>query len=348
MYGLADNSIGSLISEKHITGAAVAWGDVNQTHMHCTGFVDELKSHPIDGDTLFDIQSITKTVFAVPLLQLYQQTLDLNHLVSDLIPTFSKLDMRKESVQLIDLINHNSGLSDQSLDFPWISVDDAWTRMITAGLFSQPKTEIEYADINYRLLGKIIEMATGKDLRALLHAHRNDLSLPQAQFAPLNTQENKNVACPASKPFTWGQVDDEQDRLLGGALGCDGLFCSLNDLATFSRSLLKNEKRTTDILKHKALTKDCEESNPYLSLGTGSKALGWEVHSLNNSYCPAIWSSDSTIEKAGGGGAFLSLNLKTKQFFIYLTNFGRPEPFTEESWNNLVRTLSPRRMLIDS
>ncbi len=81
----------------------------------------------------------------------------------------------------------------------------------------------------------------------------------------------------------------------------------------------------------------------YESLGLGKKVYGWESHHTNQSYLglrKTYWS----LEKAGGAGAFICLRPEKQDFFIYLTNHGRPNPFSMESWNSLVSTLKVREI----
>jgi hypothetical protein len=81
----------------------------------------------------------------------------------------------------------------------------------------------------------------------------------------------------------------------------------------------------------------------YESLGSGKKVFGWEQHDMNQSYV-GVRHTGFTFEKAGGAGAFVCIRPEKKDFFIYLTNHGRPDPFTMESWNSLVTNLKVRQL----
>jgi hypothetical protein len=138
-------------------------------------------------------------------------------------------------------------------------------------------------------------------------------------------------------------VDDTQDQLLGGVVGCDGIFSTARDLRKAMLELRGGLEFSDLIIANS--TRPVAEiplGNFYCSLALGEKRLGWEHHGREASYAQAIW-SPALIEKAGGGGAFISLCLETQKFFIYLTNHGRPDPFTEDSWNGLVRSIDPQQ-----
>ena len=75
----------------------------------------------------------------------------------------------------------------------------------------------------------------------------------------------------------------------------------------------------------------------------GSKNLGWEVNDNDFSYA-GLFSSESIIEKAGGAGTFMWLDLKSGNSFVYLTNYGKPDPFDDKNWNELVHHLSPKKL----
>src|SRR5690606_29036396 len=81
----------------------------------------------------------------------------------------------------------------------------------------------------------------------------------------------------------------------------------------------------------------------YESLGLGRNIRGWEKHHPNQSYL-GDRTTDQTIEKAGAAGTFISLRPERGDYFIYLTNHGSPEPFTMESWNQLVSDLRVREI----
>lgn len=346
MYALNKNLVQQFLKSKIeagiFSGAAVIWGTGSTSFEEVyVGTLQFNSRSKINSRTRFDIQSITKTLSTVPILTelTKQKRIRLDDPVQKHLPDFRGLG--KDRVLIEDLVNHTSGLSDEDLNFEWTSVDAAWESQLNSQLRFVPKMAIEYGDLNYRILGKLVEHVTQMPLdqvaRELVFEKYN---MSEATYGPFADPEKSNIA---GGPKNWGIVDDLQDQLLGGKVGCDGLFCSADDLRKYLIDLTVNKENLEWIADMMVdVNVELPVGNFYCSLALGAKKLGWEVHSHKSSYAPAIW-SENLIEKAGGGGAFIALNPVSQQYFIYLTNFGRPDPFTEDTWNKLVKEIDPRK-----
>lgn len=324
------------ISRGFYTGAAVLWGTDRVTQGEvCAGTLQQASSRPITPTTLFDIQSITKVVATAPtLLALRRQgAVDFRSPVQRYLPAFAH-----SKVRVLDLVNHSSGLSDDDLAFEWRGEPSAWNTQLRLPLRFEPGSAIEYADLNYRVLGRIIASVSGEPLASAVdRLVFRPMGMIVARYGPISEPENSNVA---GGPKNWGRVDDEQDHLLGGHVGCDGVFASALDLANFSKALLR-DAATMSLIAENSLDFGVEAGSFYESLASGAKSFGWESHAPGTCYCPPLLST-ALIEKAGGAGAFLSIDPASKRFLVYLTNHGRPTPFDDVSWNALIRSLDPR------
>jgi CubicO group peptidase (beta-lactamase class C family) len=122
---------------------------------------------PIDGDTLFQIASVTKTMTATVIMRLVERgALDLDAPVRRYIPAFRLRDAAaQERATVRHLVTHTGGwLGDCFADFG--NGDDALERYVTAMAELEQITPLgeiwHYSNSSFALLGRLIEVATGK------------------------------------------------------------------------------------------------------------------------------------------------------------------------------------------
>lgn len=324
-------------------GAAVVYGSPSEIYFEKTfGTIHATSDKKVTLDTLFDIQSITKVVATTWLLEKYitQGKINLTDPAIKFIPELR--GSQKSDITIQDLVLHQSGMSDEDFSGPYSSANEFWDEMFCAPVRFSPGTSLEYCDVNYRLLGLCLERIGNQQLEALC---KNELWLPlsmtHTHYDISKIIKNKI----AGQGTTWGSVDDAQDRLLAKPLGCDGVFTTSNDLIKFCRhslTKLSDSKYLSRFMKISAGATDTQRSF-YESLGLGKKAYGWEQHTAKQSYIGARH-TPLTIEKAGGAGAFVCIRQERNDFYIYLTNHGRPDPFSMESWDKLVTNLQTQQI----
>lgn len=328
--------------KKIFAGAICAFGNAQSVEFFPHGFCSFQNKTPIDSQVMFDIQSISKVLATVPvLLKLVERNqTSLDSPVAQWIPAFR--DGQKQKITLRHLANYSSGLSDDDSTFALESVGIAWNQMFAQPLHFNPGENISYADVGYRVLGRALEIIGS----APLHSLARELIWQPCEMTDTcyKPEQRAKVAGPDR---CLGRVEDIMDQFLGEIVGCDGVFSSAQDIARFCQMLLNGGvHKGKQILAPESLAAffaqiPCKTApnSWYESLGFGPKALGWEIGHGAFSYRGTL--QPNQFEKAGGGGAFIWLDLANSKFFIYLTNHGRPEPFTEVAWNRLVDDLSP-------
>ncbi|ORB31070.1 serine hydrolase domain-containing protein [Mycolicibacterium parafortuitum] len=127
-------------------------------------------AEPMTEDTVFDIASLTKGVAtATAVTQLYERGLvRLDEPVQTYLPGFNPTaDPRRAQVTLRMLLTHTSGIAgDLSLDGPWGLAKpdkaDGIRRALAAWVVFDPGTVFHYSDINFILLGALLEKLTGR------------------------------------------------------------------------------------------------------------------------------------------------------------------------------------------
>ena len=164
----------------HVPGVAIGMlraGDVEVATFGVTSVEHPL---PIDGDTLFQIASVTKTMTATVIMRLVERgALDLDAPVRRYIPAFRLRDAAaQERATVRHLVTHTGGwLGDCFADFG--NGDDALERYVTAMAELEQITPLgeiwHYSNSSFALLGRLIEVVTGKSYE---EATRELLFLP--------------------------------------------------------------------------------------------------------------------------------------------------------------------------
>jgi CubicO group peptidase (beta-lactamase class C family) len=147
-------------------------------------------AEPMTEDTIFDIASLTKPLAtATAVMQLYEQgKVAFDDPVQTYLPDFNTAnDPRREKVTVRMLLTHTSGEGkDVSLKDPWglagADKTEGLHRALSAPLQSGPGEVFLYSDINYIVLGALIEELTGE---------AEDVYVQQDVFAPLGMTETR-------------------------------------------------------------------------------------------------------------------------------------------------------------
>ena len=147
-------------------------------------------AEPMTEDTIFDIASLTKCLAtATAVLQMFEQgKVAFDDPVQKYLPDFNTAnDPQRAQVTLRMLLTHTSGEAiDVDLKDPW-GLDggdhaEGIRRALSMPLQSGPGEVFRYSDINYILLGALIEKLTGE---------AEDVYVQQNIFAPLGMAETR-------------------------------------------------------------------------------------------------------------------------------------------------------------
>ena len=124
-----------------------------------------------EEDSLFDVASVTKIATATGILKLIDgELLDINDQISDIFEEIRNdawLFKRFQGITVRRLLTHTSSLPAWYPFYIWQG-DDFWT-VLKAAVNSQLPTEgVVYSDLNFILLGKLIEKKRGAPLKDCL------------------------------------------------------------------------------------------------------------------------------------------------------------------------------------
>lgn len=127
-------------------------------------------AEPMTEDTVFDIASLTKPLAtATAVMQLYEQgKVQFDDPVQQYLPGFNSAnDPQRARVTVRMLLTHTSGEpGDVNLGNPWGLGEpdraEGFHRALTNPLVSSPGEAFRYSDINFILLGALLEKVTGE------------------------------------------------------------------------------------------------------------------------------------------------------------------------------------------
>ena len=151
----------------------------------------------------------------------------------------------KAGITLRQLLTHSSGLP---ASLPgngagnWAGPADAQRIACGLPLTAAPGTLFRYSDVNYILLGRIVERVSGVALERLAEQELfQPLGMQYSGYLPLRRMPATRIA-PTERlkdgQLLRGEVHDPTARKMGGVAGHAGLFTTTADLARFARMLL--------------------------------------------------------------------------------------------------------------
>ena len=250
-----DRAIQRNIDEGKLPGA-VFWLERNgEAYGHAYGrLTPDANAPQVDVDTLFDAASLTKVVVTSTLIQLLidDGTIGYEDSLTKYLPECAAEG--RDAITLRHLLTHTSGLLAGLPAKPaWRGKPEAIRRACALVPTDAPGTLFRYSDVNFILLGVVIERASGLALEALatqrifkpLGMTRSGYH-PLARFAPENIAPTQKTAAKADESLHFdlprehelrGIVHDPTSRFMGGVAGHAGLFTTIRDLAAFARMM---------------------------------------------------------------------------------------------------------------
>ena len=237
-FGLLPKAVKSGVFPGVVAAAGCSGG------LYRTGFYGsrclEPEILPVLSDTLYDLASLTKVVATTTLFLLFQEEGKLSALdkVSRYIEGFA--GGNKESVTLLNLLTHTSGLTDHvRLDLLCRDYDDAICYLTDIPLVYNPGESVVYSCLGYILLGHILEKVGSDRLDVLC---RRYIFEPLGMYNTCFNPASSNVAATEYEEnggrMLAGRCHDENARFLRGISGNAGLFSNINDLTIFALMLM--------------------------------------------------------------------------------------------------------------
>jgi len=274
------------------------------------------------ADTIFDLASLTKVIATTTaVMQLVDEgRVRIDDSVAAYLPEFAQNG--KSQITVRELMTHFSGLPpDLDLKESWHGRDTAFKMAMQVQPTNPPGTRFVYSDINFEVLGFIVQKVTGMPLNEYTATH---------VFAPLDMQETAFLPpaswVPRIAPTQYdedgimlrGVVHDPTARRMGGVAGHAGLFSTADDLAKFAQNLLSDHPK---VLTREAIEEMTTPQQP----GSGSilRGLGWDIDSPYSGPRGKLFPVGS-FGHTGFTGTSIWIDPESDTYIILLTNAVHP------------------------
>ncbi|MGB8261494.1 MAG: serine hydrolase [Terracidiphilus sp.] len=273
------------------------------------------------ADTVFDLASLTKClVTATAVMQLVESgRVRLADPVASYLPEFAQNG--KQDITIRELLTHYSGLKpDLDLKSAWQGREAAFAMAMRERPEEPPGSRFVYSDINFEVLGFLVERLSGMPLDQYATKHI---------FAPLGMNETRYLPPASWQPriapteydasgrMLRGVVHDPTARRMGGVAGHAGLFSTAGDLAIFAQAMLHGSPVLSPLAIEKMTTPEQPPS------GTALRGLGWDIDSpfsTNRGELLPVGSFGHT----GFTGTSLWMDPVTDTYIVLLTNAVHP------------------------
>jgi uncharacterized protein YbbC (DUF1343 family)/CubicO group peptidase (beta-lactamase class C family) len=316
------------IAAGRIPGAVVVIGDAGHV-LYRKAFGQRALAPAAEAmtlDTEFDLASLTKVIATTTAILQLAETgrLRLDAPVAQYWPAFAVNG--KEGVTVRQLLAHTSGLR---ADLPARPVRAGRSGVLSAiaaeHLLSQPGQRVIYSDLNFVVLGELVQRVTHQSLSAYCQSHvfaplhmRDTVFLPDALRAARSAATTADLA-----GMRRGRVHDPTAAWMGGVSGNAGLFATADDLTRFAQMMLNGGlSGTTRILRPQSIAALAAATSPLSTVPW--RGLGWELAAplvSNRDRLPPI----GTIGHTGYTGTGIWIDLASRQFVVILTNRVHPD-----------------------
>jgi CubicO group peptidase (beta-lactamase class C family) len=296
------------------------------------GHANRVTRRSMTTTTFFDLASLTKplaTTLAVMLLH-QRGRIDVAAGLESLLPAFAGSD--KAGVTVAQLLSHTSGLPDyrpyhaQLATRPFLERASALRELLRREpLAHRPGERVLYSDLDFMILGWVVEAASGKRL---------DRFVADEVYAPLGVDDlffidlqrgRPAVAFAATEACPWcgrileGEVHDENAHAIGGVAGHAGLFGTAAAVDRLITELLQAYHGSASArLYHGATVRRFLARVP----GT-DKTLGFDMPTPPNPSCGRFFPGTS-VGHLGFTGTSFWVDLDHRISVVLLTNRVHP------------------------
>jgi CubicO group peptidase (beta-lactamase class C family) len=272
-------------------------------------------------DTIFDIASLTKVIATTTaVMQLLDRgLLHLDDPVAKYWPEFGQKG--KAGLTLRQLLTHTSGLRVEiNRQTNWSDYQGVLKAIAMDHPLNPPETRFRYSDVNFIVLGEIVQRVSGQPLEAYCTQKIfKPLKMQHTSFKPPANWLTRIAPCNVIKGhLRWGEVQDPTSYRLGGVAGHSGVFSTAADLAVFVQMLLDGgESRGERILSREAVT---AMTKPQIIEGISTRhGLGWDVQSAYSKEFNTSFPAGS-FGHTGYTGTSIWIEPRSKTYLIILTN----------------------------
>jgi serine-type D-Ala-D-Ala carboxypeptidase len=358
-----ERALSEAVERQSIPGAALVVRKGNEIAFENAFGSRTLQPEPLPMrlDTVFDLSSLTKplaTTIAVMLL-VRESKLRLDDRVTRFFHNFGVHG--KSHVTFRQLLAHCSGLAAWRPYYQQIAevekggkVNFMASRGAKEFVYDEihrerpaypPGTKTLYSDLNFMLLGEVVEQIAGVALNRfcrdkifrpleLRATDFIDISMTRTRhLKPVHEMFAATEICPQRKRLLIGEVDDENAFAMGGVAGHAGLFSPAKEVDRIADELLRCYAGKSELIPQRVVREFWTRDK---TVGGSTWALGWDTPSAEYSSSGHHFSA-TAIGHLGFTGTSIWLEPERGIAVSLLTN--RVHPRRE---NEAIRELRPR------
>lgn len=238
----------------------------------------------VEAGLVYDLASVSKVigVGTIMIQMINQGLLELDQPLQVYYPDFDN-----DQVTLRQLLTHTSGIDPYIPNRNQLSAEEL--KVAINQIKVTDSTEFHYTDVNFILLGFMLERITGQSLDELFEERIfQPFGMTQTSFGPVEK------AVPTLRGVKAGQVHDPKAKVLGKHIGSAGLFSTVTDLEHFLDHYMSAD--FASFLGHN-----------FAPSGTKERSLAWDKQ--------GDW-----LLHTGYTGTFIMYNRKAQKAVIFLSN----------------------------
>jgi D-alanyl-D-alanine-carboxypeptidase/D-alanyl-D-alanine-endopeptidase len=286
------------------------------------GHLEKGDSRPLNGNTIFEIGSMSKVFTSLLLSQMVQRReMALNDPVAKYLPETVKLPQKDgKQITLVDLATHTSGLERMPTNFtpqnpnnPFVDYSAQQLYPFLSGytLTRDPGSQYEYSNLGAGLLGFVVSRRAGMPYEELVRKRICD-PLEMNSTTITLTPEMKGRLAVGHQVVSLQSVDNWD---FGAPLAPAGAIRSTtNDLLKFLAANLGYTKTPLAAAMKAMLNVRRPTGIPNLEV-----ALGWHIYTADGK--EVIWHNGAT----GGYRSFFGFDPKSRIGVVALSNTRSPE-----------------------
>lgn len=225
----------------------------------------------VTPDTPFLTGSISKSVTALAVMQLVEAgRVDLDAEVSSYLDVFSRRPAG--SITIRELLSHTSGYSTLQGNAPHRERagdrDEIARRVARVAELTPayaPGVHWEYSNVNYLILGRLIEVVSGQDFEAYLE--RNILEPAGMQHSFVADGEVHEAMATGHRPWFGAKRPLAQSKIDRSAGPQGGLVASASDLALYMRIMLSGEDDILSADGKAMMMRPASDASPFYGFG---------------------------------------------------------------------------------
>jgi CubicO group peptidase (beta-lactamase class C family) len=281
----------------------------------------------LDGDTIFEIGSVTKVFTSLLLADMVKRKeVALDDPAAKYLPEHVRMPERSgKSITLLDLSTHNSGLppipsnlklnltqgevKDAANPHAYYSVDDLYQFLSGYTLPRDPGSEFVYSNLGAGLLGQLLAYRAGTDYESLIRIRiTQPLSMPDTCITLSGSMKQRKASGHRATLVDVAQRDWDPSHAFTGA---GALRSSANDMLTFLEAFLGYKESPLA----PAMKSMLEVRRP---AGQTKIGLGWLIYSTDGG--EIAWHNGGTA----GFRSFVGYDPEERVGVVVLSNASTP------------------------